>query len=343
MARKRRTTQKNNIVIVCEGTDTEVKYFTDLKNYIESRFPDRFSDIRIVPTRQEYLETSTRNKNKKMKWSHPWAYYVQEEDNETDYNTYKSQPTRYVREAELFLDNDGYMEAWAIYDHDSFPDHPFAARHAKDTGVNVAFSSISFEEWILAHFERNPKGFTKSVCKENKQDIECGTASHINDCHGKVCIGGYIRENKHIPDYGKNMDGLFSRLFMKHKVAMINAAWTRSLHRDGPKEFWECNPYTTVDTLVARLFGYERMFSWIYSTDNFELGHTKLGVSNRVVTNIGESSTAFIYLLFDKNMDEIETCQSGLLSPGQTVALQIPDNAMYIGFVDSGDVKIAQI
>ena len=32
---KKRSTNKNNIIILCEGTDTEFNYFTELKEYVE--------------------------------------------------------------------------------------------------------------------------------------------------------------------------------------------------------------------------------------------------------------------------------------------------------------------
>lgn len=343
MARKRRTTDKNNIVIVCEGTDTEVKYLTDLKKYIENHFPDRFTDIRIVPTAEELVAATNRNKNKKLKEANPWAYYIQEEENEEDFNTYRSQPTRYVREAELFTLNNGYIEAWAVYDFDNFPDHELAKKHADKTGVNVAFSSISFEEWILAHFERNEKAFNKSVCKENKEDIMCGTGAHINDCHGAKCVGGHIRECNHIPEYGKNMDGLFKLLFDKHKVAIVNASWTRGLHHQAKDKPWECNPLTTVDRLIARLLDYKQEYSWIYDPGNLAIDRTILNISEKMVTNSGENSVAFSYRVYDARMEEIEECNTGIILPGNTIQLQIPENGKFLGIIDRKDIKITPL
>ncbi len=325
MARKERTTNKNNIVIVCEGTETEVRYLQDFAQYIRATFPARFTDIRIVPTAQELVEATERNRRaRKLKKGHPQAYYIQHEDNPADFNTYRTQPTRYIREAELFLDSHkgGYSEAWAVYDFDNFPDHEFAAKHARQANVNIAYSSVSFEEWILAHFERNAKAFDHSVCKRKKKDIMCGTGEHPDDCHGSTCVGGRIREQHHIPDYGKTMVGLFRLLFDRHRLAMVNAAWLRGLH--GTASFWQYNPYTTVDRLVARLMDYNEEYEWIPSTGVFDFDRTTLHFIGKAITNTGTNSVMFVYDVYDCRLKLLTHGNSGLLMPGESLRLQIP-------------------
>ncbi|MDE6368726.1 MAG: RloB family protein [Muribaculaceae bacterium] len=342
MARKRRTTNKNNIVIVCEGTDTEYKYLSDLKEYIKRILPGRFSDIRIVPTTEELLTCINRNKNKKLKNIHPWAYYIQEEDNQKDFDTYRAQPIRYVREAELFTINDGYEEAWAVYDHDDFAHHEFAKSHADAVNVNIAFSSISFEEWFLLHFERNDKAFSKSVCKKNKEDIMCGTGEHQSDCHGDICVGGRIRENKYIPDYGKSMNGLFMQLFDKHKVAIVNAAWSRALHHN-PMDFWRFNPLTTVDRLISRLLGYDQEYAWIHDTRNFTIDRTQLKLLQDTITNIGHNPIILNYIVYDNRMEMISEHKTEIITPNSSIQLQIHADGRFIGIVDNKDIKITTI
>lgn len=53
---------KNNIVIVCEGTETEYHYLKELKSIVEERQPERFSDIRIIPTPEELNVCVKRNR-----------------------------------------------------------------------------------------------------------------------------------------------------------------------------------------------------------------------------------------------------------------------------------------
>lgn len=342
MGRKIRSINRNNIVIVCEGTDTEFNYLTDLAAYVNLNYPGRFADIRIVPTAQELVVATNRNKNrKKLKGSGGNAYYVQEEENETDYEKYRKQPTRYVREAELFLKDGSYGEAWAVYDHDNFPDHKNAASHAKEVKVNIAYSSVSFEEWILAHFERNAYAFDKSVCKQNKKDIMCGSGLHPDDCHGQKCIGGRLREQSFIPDYGKTMGGLFRRLFVRHKVAVVNAAWLRALHKN--ENFWECNPFTNVDNLVARLLGYNQEYSWIPGGGVFDFERTSLNLSGKKIKNVGDNATVLEYEIYDCLMNRISGANTGVIEPGDFFEFQVPENGVYIGMIGRDGVKMSCI
>lgn len=211
MARPKRTTNKNNIVILCEGSDTEVKYFKDLKEYVERNYPDRLSDIKIVPVNNEIIQKKNKKKGGKpllpaqrvLSSKHYWSKW---EHSDEEYEIYKAQPTRYVRETQLFMEEDGYVEGWAVFDKDTFTNHAHAFALADSiSGLHIAFSSYCFEEWILLHFERNSKAFISSVCKDNDKDRGCGTKVLL-DCHGTICLGGYIRERGHIADYAKNQN-----------------------------------------------------------------------------------------------------------------------------------------
>ena len=71
---------------------------------------------------------------------------------------YKAVPIRYVREAQEGLEDGVYESTWAVFDKDYHPEHKEAFKLAKqeidENKVNIAFSSISFEQWILLHFEK---------------------------------------------------------------------------------------------------------------------------------------------------------------------------------------------
>lgn len=287
MSRSLRVTKKNNIVIVCEGSDTEPNYLSDLKQYVK----DRFDDVRIVPFGPEAKEAMLRDKSlkksRKNRQTHSPAgtrsgkyYWTLEEVDEETYNKYNQQPTRYVREAQLYLEN-GYVEAWAVYDFDKFPDHENAIALAKsDPRLNIAFSSVSFEEWMLLHFERNSKAFDRSCCKENKKDIGCGdhVSKHERDCHGEVCVAGYLREMNYIPDFSKSKTDLFSR-YSKDRltIARINAAWVRTLYKSDIKVY-EKNPYTDFDRLVERLLDLKDRFIWIGNAGNASVGKISVDI-----------------------------------------------------------------
>ena len=180
-----------------------------------------------------------------------------------------------MRETQLFMEEDGYVEGWAVFDHDTFTDHAHAFDLAKNVpGLYIAFSSYCFEEWILLHFERNPKAFSASVCKDAQgKDRGCGTGVEA-DCHGSVCLGGYIREQKYIPDYAKNQEDLFLRYTLPRlPLVFLNAAWSRTLEAG---MIYERNPFTNVDFLIKRLLGKDNDYFWQKADEDFVFCGSKL-------------------------------------------------------------------
>lgn len=298
---------KDNIVIVCEGTETEYHYLEELKSIVEERLPERFSDIRIIPTPKELKECEQRNhapkRSLKGSGNSGW-YYTQEEELPEDYVRYKQQPTRYVREAQLYLADGSYNEAWAVYDFDNFPDHAQARALAeKDERLHIAFSSVSFEEWLLLHFELNRTAFQKAVCKKKKKDILCGTGKHANDCNGTICVGGRLRSQHFLPDYDKQGDKLFATLEHRLEHARIGAAWTRTLN---PKaDIWLQNPYTDFDCLVNRLLGYSTDYRWAACGEAVSVMHTQILVDGGNLYNAGNGFLATEVAVLDKKFNKI--------------------------------------
>ena len=265
---------KNNIVIVCEGTETEYDYFTGLKNYLGDS--GKYYTIKIVPTKDpEGIQGGNRQrKNRKLNGDRDTLrYYEQVEESRELYDKYHKQPTRYVREAQLFLKDNVYTEAWAVFDNDDFPDLENAFKLAStDDKLNIAYSSISFEEWLLHHFERNAKVFDRSECKADDKSIDC---NKDKGCRGEHCIAGRLRTQGYLPYYKKNnkddkkkdRDDFFIQTRSHLEQARINAAWLRHL-QDGP--IYERNPYTDVDRLVSRLLGLDKEYVWVRLGEEFK-------------------------------------------------------------------------
>lgn len=334
---------KNNIVIVCEGTDTEVGYLQELAQAVRTSDPERFSDIRVVPTEKELKECEKRNKDikkRKLRAAEGIAgwYYNQGESLDADFQRYRMQPTRYVREAQLYLEDKSYTEAWAVYDKDNFPDHENARNLAdSEPKVNIAFSSVSFEEWLLLHFELNRKAFAKSVCKRDKKDIECGTGSHPADCHGETCIGGRLRECGYIPKYAKKGSNLYSKLAPRLNRARIGAAWTRSLNPNESK--WLQNPYTDFDRLVNSLLGITEEYDWKSYGSEISNSHTKFSLSNGSLTNEGSILLVEDMTVYDKDFNIIATTKV-CLDPGQSHFFAAGE---YISFLHHGSIVITPL
>lgn len=265
---------KNNIVIVCEGTETEYDYFTGLKNYLGDS--GKYYTIKIVPTKDpEGIQGGNRQrKNRKLNGDRDTLrYYEQVEESRELYDKYHKQPTRYVREAQLFLKDNIYTEAWAVFDNDDFPDLENAFKLAStDDKLNIAYSSISFEEWLLHHFERNAKVFDRSECKVDDKSIDC---NKDKGCRGEHCIAGRLRTQGYLPYYKKNnkddkkkdREDFFTQTRSHLEQARINAAWLRHL-QDAP--IYERNPYTDVDRLVSRLLGLDKEYVWVRLGEEFK-------------------------------------------------------------------------
>ena len=284
MARTKQTTRQNSLVIVCEGSDTENQYFIDMALYVQEKRPDSFDNILVLPTKKEKAGKNPNRQHLVRKMQNPsaaqWQYYLAKESCQADYDTYRSQPTRYVREAQLLMREGGYTEGWAVYDNDGFPDHDNARKVAAGTpGLHIAYSSISFEEWILCHFERNDTRFLRSECSAN-----CGTGKQ-GDCHGSECVAGRIRERRYISDWKKSKPKVFEHYtlpLLDH--ALLNAAWLRSLEPTVAIPLR--NPYTDVDALVMRLLGQEKEVLWIREGVQFQMfgGSLTVGFSAQGIT-----------------------------------------------------------
>ena len=337
MSRKKKT-NSNNLVIVCEGTDTEYLYFSELKEYVLTNYPDRFCVIKIVPAPNETITQKNPRRNhlsRKMLGAPQFHYYSKFEKSEADYNRYCAQPTRYVREVALFIEEDGYNEGWAVFDNDKHPDLENAFRYASQVHVGIAFSSYSFEEWFLAHFERNRNAFHRSECKEAGKELHCGALNASdNGCQGQICLAGRIRSQSYIPDYSKNKKGLFTTYTLpKIKNAMINAAWLRFFSEGAP---WTCNPYTDVDVLIARMLGISNSYRWYKEGDVFSFGQSSIRVSfddngDVVISNEGESTVliqneenAFL----DEDLSYISSGGRIFLAPEASCEIRVPRRAV---------------
>jgi hypothetical protein len=124
------------------------------------------------------------------------------------------------------------IEVWAVFDKDGHAKLPEAIKMAKDNGINIAFSNICFEFWILLHFERCTKPFHN--CDE---------------------IIKYIRK-KYDKEYLKK-DDHFARLQDKIENAIDNNDWLITKHwqfeLQNGTPIYDINPYTDVYKLVKLL------------------------------------------------------------------------------------------
>lgn len=266
--------QNESIVIVCEGTETENRYFKALGELSDIErvdvFPEPSKPVKKKAKENRKSASRQLKRGEKIKGSKTEYIPGVRDENDEEYKKYMAEPIRWVRAAHLLMDKEGYYEAWAVYDLDKGRDkgHEDASDYIKDVeNLHIAFSAYSFEEWLLLHFERNAQAFLYSECKEgpkkNKKKVKCGQqgCTSSNNCLGGTCLGGRLRSQGYIPQYAKEdgdqyVDFTIERLH----YACVNAAWSRSLSKE---PFYKCNPYSNADKLVMRLLSKNYDITWV--------------------------------------------------------------------------------
>lgn len=171
-----------------------------------------------------------------------WKYSVTVEVREIVDGS-KTDPVNMVNEAKK--SKKSYDEVWVVFDKDRDRDQQNlqAIENASKSKIKVAFSSISFEEWVLLHFEKNTTAFERSDCESRGQHCTC---------NGSICASTYIKQN-YYPNYVKGKAKLYDDLSDKRDIALEFAAWLK-YHNSPIANHHLLNPYTDVDNLVSQLF-----------------------------------------------------------------------------------------
>lgn len=350
-----------SIFIVCEGSGTEPNYFSEIKDLIIAE--GHVVNIRISPipkesepnnqpgrpgTRARQLKTIEPSKENELK-----KYIIPDE--------YKAQPTRYVKEAQMALEDGVYDEVWAVFDKDGHPDHFNASKLSKqkvnDKTVNIAFSSISFEYWVLLHFISTKKDFIKSNCRKGREDdrkiINCGEGIDDDDCKGDKCVIGLIKQNGFIKDYYKGRKGLFNLLSKNLPTAIKNAKNERyeMVLANPNSPIYDLNPYTDIDHLIYRLLNIENDYTWLGINDPID--HESIVITTQrenTIVSINIKNNKGIRFLLNSNRFFLfnATSQSILIrydriiiEPNETKSITLDlnefteHNPIYLGYLNT--------
>ncbi len=146
-------------------------------------------------------------------------------------DTEKNTGKELVREAEKSRELPHDI-VWVVYDKDGYTKHAETFDLARQNKVKIAFSSISFEYWILLHYENSNKSFYKS--------------------HEII---KYLK-NKNYIDYKKNDVNLFNETKSLLNKAKINAIKSQQYQISGNKigtPVYEFNPYTNLNELILEI------------------------------------------------------------------------------------------
>lgn len=298
---------KKNILIVCEGSNTEPEYFHQLRDDLIRRGVDYSITIKPKPPTQALAELQALQEANPA--ARPGGRRRQVTDVEVPVEefmveeTFLAQPTRYVREAQLGLIDDTYEEAWAVYDQDGHPQHQQAVALAVGDPnhlVHIGFSSIAFEHWLLLHFELSNSAFQRSECRHQNEVFNCGQNIHPLDCHGTNCVSGYMKVQGYIPSI-KNIKKVgYDDLSVRTNEALTRAYTLRrnQIAANPNVPIYDINPIVTVDRLVLKLLKEPFDLVWKYALPVIlrHIHFTILKNGNELLVNIQNTGKAgFIF------------------------------------------------
>ncbi|WP_310554413.1 RloB family protein [Flavobacterium sp.] len=262
---------RKNILIVCEGKVSEPNYFEQIYDILIEQDVKIYIDVRpksVVKEDKKAPKSKVRDGGRKRQIQNEDVIVPTIEIEEM----YKAQPLSYVREAQLALEDETFDEVWAVFDKDGHPKHKEAFELAETEingkRVNIAFTSIAFEYWLLLHFEENSTAFEKSMCRKNlskgkKEHFYCGSKSHKDDCQGLNCVCGRLVNQSYLEYSGKNKNFLFSDYHPNVNSAIERAIMLRNSYSENENPIYSLNPFTNIDRLVFKLLQlYRKDYFW---------------------------------------------------------------------------------
>jgi len=187
-------TAKYTLLIICEGKHTEPSFFNSIKHDIKRGIYD-ISDIQVEirpepvveEINKQIVKISARSPLKAARKQQVLRKAIKEEPEEIK----GAPPLKWVLAGRNELIDETFNEVWVVFDHDDHPTRKEAFEKANEEinghVVNIAFSSRSFEYYMLLNFEKIYYTFSKTECKttgKNKKSLKCGSKNHPDDCGG---------------------------------------------------------------------------------------------------------------------------------------------------------------
>jgi len=194
-----------------------------------------------------------------------WTYAVTVEVREIIDGS-KTDPVHMVKEAKK--NKSYYDEIWVVFDKDRDRDtlNQNAITLADKSKIKIAFSSISFEHWLILHFERCVHPFDRSDCESRSTRA----MAIICTCDGTICAKTYLKKPTLYPAYKKGKSLLYDDLKNRNVIAIENAAWIRKKQPHNT-DIHLLNPFTDVDNLLVELLNLEQViYLFIGDTFTFE-------------------------------------------------------------------------
>lgn len=335
------------ILIVCEGEGTEPDYFKEIRDILLLNEVNVAIEIKPRPKEKFKKEKFKLRKGAVKREIRKPEIVLPISEIE---DKYIAQPTRYVREAQIGLEDNTYDEVWAIFDKDGHPKHKEAFELADvNVGgkkVNIAFNSIAFEYWILLHFESNSIAFVKSMCREVKEPLNCGSNNHQNDCQGANCVCGRIVTQNFLDYEAGKKSFNFKKFHPNVNSAIERAILLRKSYIGNTNPIYKLNPYTDTDRLVYKLLHLDKFDLFWFQFDETQFNdslHINFNYQNQnveiTIDKVGPATiiiTPNLFCLFDIDGNKLDSGQREVMT-GDVITFSIDlsiiqnFNPLYIG------------
>jgi hypothetical protein len=299
------------ILIICEGEKTEPLFFNSINDeLIDGKYNNdiRKVNLRIAPEPviEKDVVSNVKHKHKRKKRTTNKVDSIDQKEEKIKILSGKP-PLRWVLTAKEQLKIGAYDEVWVVFDNDDHPARLEAFKEAKKKvkgkEVNIAYSSRSFEYYLLVHFEKTFMKFSNTDCKlDSNTFIRCGNNKYPEyDCNGEKCINGYAQIksywNNTDDENTKNSESTYSIIKNKLKTGFVNSEWIRfkSNIAEGQLPIYDRNPYLSIDLLVKRLVDDENNYIWISRISEQDIGTINIKIDNNTISITNISSKTIIF------------------------------------------------
>lgn len=247
-----------NIYIVCEGSKSEPWFLRRFIEWIKEQGYKVSYECDIFPTPKDegdlYEQSRVRKNNRKESGRKLKNVTIPIIPDETSRG---GNPLYWVEHGIKKLSS--YAEVFVVFDKDGHPKMKEAFELASSNdNINIILNSRSFEYYLLLHFEKIYRAFTKTECGEKRnghtRSFRCCLPNAVIDkeCGGEVCINGYARKKGYWED-SKDENTFKSAVNIWRGMAFGEYVRNRALLENPQSKIFELNPYVDFQILMLRL------------------------------------------------------------------------------------------
>ena len=291
-----RNTELGKLCIICEGESTENNFCKDFIEYLENNNYRgcHKKDVIILPPPRENDAQPLQNARTIKKTR------ISNSGNVSLHIINGKPPLKWVQTGVEALKI--YNEVWVLFDNDNHPARKEAfdlAKRERDNGgkLNIAYSSWSFEYFLLQHFEFLYHSFHRTEHRIHDDICNCCTAnSQKGACNGilddpnlPACISGYARKQGYwIDSKDGNIFGIIPNIW-KGICNAYHVKWQTifndwRIEEDKRLSIYDQNPYLDTYRIILRLMNV-RELDYYNSIETKDKLNIKIVGSDLVIHN----------------------------------------------------------